>query len=300
MRKMAGRFVGGLVASLLSVTSPMGQQLPHPAIVGAGNTAEAHILSVQSTNRAAIKFKFGSDVESTFTYRILIASSIQNPNAYYDLATDELNEKEMNSLEEAARNGWADNFSKILLAIRQMPFIGENGSDNARELTAIITAEAFKVHPQIDVFYSCVVSDDKCKKLPISKIDLGIVTDAYDLPPTRDMNASRAIPITRSVAAINGFFDGVMNTGRFLPPHPDGAIRTATEIDEVLRASVEAIRKKTPEAEIRRTVALCLNNGRDVTIADCARAGARMGVGFIADSGVRYDGATQVSRGNGG
>lgn len=213
---------------------------------------------------------------------VVAASDIIGPDGVFPRSQ---NSATLDALQRLVTTGEAGDYAATLLALRQIPFASPKGDDNVREMSARIMQTALTTtDPTIRTIAFCPQSGS-CNMKPITRPEIRLATGAgQGEPALPDMLPNRALPITRSGAAITGFLDAQMNTNRYLGVSPSGEVLSLPE-------TVAAMQTRNPPAVTNETLASCLANENTYSIAQCAIAGARAGVAFNNESGVRYNGA---------
>jgi hypothetical protein len=192
-------------------------------------------------------------------------------------------------MKTGAKAGRASDFQAFLLAVRQQEPTS-SGRDNAKELAQRLTDNALAVEnlpspASVSSVGSCAVAEAQCNQRPITHEEVQIIFGATNAAATPAMNPSRALPITRATAAINGFGDAVMSPERALNKGDGSAPFSLAE-------KVDQIHQKHTAQAIDTAVKLCIKNDPSMTIPNCAKAGVRMGLEFALETGIRYDGST--------
>ena len=125
-----------------------------------------------------------------------------------------------------------------------------------------------------------------CNTAPLTQDELTVAVGGgrEGVPALPSMLPNHGLPINRPVAAMTGFLDAQMNTTRFQPKKPNGERMTIAE-------TVADLQTRTPAPVTNEQLASCVANENTYSITQCALAGARSGLAFNNESGVRYDGA---------
>ena len=196
------------------------------------------------------------------------------------------------NLENVARLGAADNFAVTLLALQQIPRFSPSGEDNAIETSARYMNDALAVPAGTGYYYSCLQTEDAslngCRITPVTEYEQRVVLAPQPgRLPTANMVPNRTIPINTASAFIVGFTDSFVNPQRYLPTGPDGTRQNLTPAQNAARVR-DAVATENPgvnpDAALRATAELCLENSTSVEIRQCAIAGARSGVIFSGDN----------------
>ena len=242
--------------------------------------------------------------ESSNTIEVLVSSGLYNPNRVF-LPNYGTGEEILGTLETAARNGWADNFARTLLALQQTPAFSPTGTDNVRETSARYTNDALNTPFGMRSNNACLETVDAsmegCRITPISDNDLREVTVAgYVTSPASYMRPGRTFTIVNPSAFMAGFFDAQLNPQRYLPSNPDGTAQNLTPEQNAARVR-DAVASENPgvnpDAALRDIAVRCLENSPSVEIRQCAIAGARYSVVFSGENpDVRYNGAQFTGR----
>jgi hypothetical protein len=191
----------------------------------------------------------------------------------------------------AAKKGMAGHLSALVLSIRQVAFTNSANEDNRAAFAQYITEAAMAAKPETTVQLFCrpqgasKPGDTPCHGTNINFEELIIAMGHSFDKPTPAMNPQRNIPITKSLAAMNSFFDAIMTPENFLAQKQDGS-------DMSLAETVTEMRKKYPTQKSRDTMVKCLTNNTPDSLGTCALESARVGLAFRLEEGLDYSGST--------
>ncbi len=237
----------------------------------------------QAQQRPVVQVDIDSREEARVLSELLVTSNIAGRDG---VASRQEAVNDIEVLKRLVTTGEAGNYAATFLALRQVPFTSPAGDDNVREMSARMLQTALSAtDPTIRTISLCPLSGS-CNTAPLTQDEISVAsgggrTGALALP---SMLPNRGLPINRPVAAITGFLDAQMNTERYLPVKPNGQRMTVAE-------SVADLQTRHPATVTNETLTSCLANEDTYSIAQCAIAGARAGVTFNNESGVRYNGA---------
>lgn len=189
-------------------------------------------------------------------------------------------------VKDASRKGWIGHLPLTVLALQQEPFVKDGaGSDSAANKTLKVVEGIFDLDkkPADDkapVSYVCTNDKKACLEKPVTGLEFSYALLGYK-GLTPEMNPSRAIPVSKPLAAMLAYSDAQMNMDRYLD---DGKTLEQT-VDRVLK------KNNTDYDGIEKAFKLCVTNNRiPETKSECAAIGARFGLVDALQSGVRYKG----------
>jgi hypothetical protein len=245
----------------------------------------------ESVSKYIKKDAQGNDAEFANAAVLTVCANLHNPKLQSENNAKGLNIARQcrNEMTKAAKNGWIPNVTLAALALRQEPPKNTKGEDNIGSFSIKLAEAAFDTPATnakgevVGITSVCTVQGTTCNTKFFTKpeYDSAIVGK---LKPTPEMNSNRAIPLSHSGATVVGFADALMNTDRYLND------KTLAEVVTTLRT------QSTSQGAVEDTVDLCLMNrtklanDKPLSIAECAQAGARLGLMTANDTGVRYKG----------
>lgn len=253
--------------------------------------ADGQALKTQAPQNP-IQMEMKSDAEYNATMILAAHSLYENMGKVYPEDAHFITQRVWKSMKTLAQNGWANNYAETLLAIQQFPATAPNGQDNAREISARIVGKTLSAPPESDTVLFCQ-PNNKCEEKLITRDELGFILSDDETLKAPDLNPNRAIPVTRGVAAINGFFDAIMNTPRYLDL-VDGKQPPPHNMTQALAEKVSQIHQNNPDTDSYILLDKCIKNNPYPTIKECTTAGVRLGLSYLNATGIRYDGSAQI------
>lgn len=238
----------------------------------------------QAQQRPVVQVDIDSREEARVLSELLVTSNIAGRDG---VASRQEAVNDIEVLERLVTRGEAGNYAATFLALRQIPFTSPAGDDNVREMSARMMQTAVSAtDPTIRTIAFCPQTGS-CNTAPLTQDEISVAsgggrTGALALP---SMLPNRGLPINRPVAAMTGFLDANMNTQRYLKVNP------STGQTFTLPEAVADLQTRHPAAVTNEKLASCLANENTYSISECALVGARAGVTFNNESGVRYNGA---------
>ncbi len=194
----------------------------------------------------------------------------------------------LDSMKEAARNGWIPNVARGLSALQQTPAKAADGTDASAKLITAVVDKIYNESSSIGanpVFYACTASTGACVTKPASETEMKALIYS-GAAPTRDMNPNRGVPVDQSGAAMFTFADALMNTDLYLK----------SEKKETIQERAAMIKKRNTVEGIEAALKLCFMNQPIPEITEdkqkivCADRALDLAMIMAAD-GARYKGS---------
>lgn len=193
----------------------------------------------------------------------------------WDLTTADA-EAAMQALEDSTRKGTLYDSTVYVLGILQTPRYTPDGKDNAELMTRII-AESSRLSENGTQKISICSSQSNCNKKPITRDEIVSLMHGAQ-PITADMRPNRAIVVGTAAAAVNGYIVAATQpsvlTGTKTPAD-------FTREDQKKVADAVKVTRDQVKACFSQTVP-------DLDLRNCALAGARAAIHFLATSGVTF------------